>query len=80
MKQDLCDLSHFRHDNAHLEYFQQCVHVEPANAKGHAKHRRHDDEDQQECEPHGEGDAQEHADQPIEGEKIRLHDCRDPGQ
>lgn len=70
----------FSDHDTHLKYFQQRIHVESPYTKGHAEHRRHDDEDQQQREPHSEGDAQEHADQPIEGEKIRLHRCRDSSQ
>lgn len=61
------DDKRFENDHAkdisfYLKNFQQRIHVEPAYPKGHAEHCRHDDEDQQKCEPHGEGDAQEHAD------------------
>lgn len=82
-KHDLCRqkiIKIFCDHEAHLKYFQQWIHVEPPDAKGHTEHRRHDNKDQQKCEPDGEGDAKEHADQPVEGEKIRLHRCRDSSQ
>lgn len=47
--------------STHLKHLEQGVHVKPPDAEGQAEYSRHDDEHQQQSEPHGEGDAQQHA-------------------
>lgn len=57
----------------YLEDFNQCLHAQASYAKWHAKDGRHNDEDQQQGEPHSEGNAQEHAQQIIEGRREPAH-------
>lgn len=59
--------------SSYLKDLQQSLHVKTADAKGNPEDGWHYNEDQQQGEPHGEGDAQQDAHQVIKRVEEELH-------
>lgn len=64
---------HFMQQASYLKDLQQSFHVKTSDAKGHPEDGRHYNEDQQQGEPHGEGDAEKDAQQAVKGVEEELH-------
>jgi len=45
----------------HLKHLEQCLYVESTDAKRQTKNGRNNDEDQKQCDPQSERNAQQHA-------------------